>query len=148
MILFFYARYTDLIEPFGMDEAWIDITGTDGVYTLSDGVAKANLIRKKVYEETGLTLTKWRFCGEILFQSDKYGEETMYLYHGTEFSGDVCECDEGYLAWVDKDKLSSLPMWEGDRIFFEMMQEESEPFGLTLRYKGDELVYSESHPLG
>lgn len=52
-----YRSYSDRVEPFGMDEAWIDLTGTDGVYTLSDGVAKANLIRKKVYEETGLTLS-------------------------------------------------------------------------------------------
>ena len=122
---------------------WIGVGGK-----LEEGETPEECLVREVLEETGLTLTKWRFCGEILFQSDKYGEETMYLYHGTKFSGEVCECDEGYLAWVDKDKRSSLPMWEGDRIFFEMMQEESEPFGLTLRYKGDELVYSESHPLG
>lgn len=121
---------------------WIGVGGK-----LEEGETPEECLVREVLEETGLTLTKWRFCGEILFQSDKYGEETMYLYHATEFFGEICECDEGYLAWVDKDKLSSLPMWEGDRIFFEMMQEESEPFGLTLRYKGDELVYSESHPL-
>ena len=121
---------------------WIGVGGK-----LEEGETPEECLVREVLEETGLTLTKWRFCGEILFQSDKYGEETMYLYHGTEFSGEICDCDEGYLDWVDKDKLSSLPMWEGDRIFFEMMQEESEPFGLTLRYKGDELVYSESHPL-
>ena len=52
-----YRSYSDRVEPFGMDEAWIDLTGTEGVRTLSDGVTKANQIRKKVYEETGLTLS-------------------------------------------------------------------------------------------
>jgi len=121
---------------------WIGVGGK-----LEEGETPEECLVREVLEETGLSLTKWRFCGEILFESDKYGTEIMYLYHGTEFSGEIKECDEGVLAWVDKDKLSSLPMWQGDRIFFEMMQNETEPFSLTLRYKGDELVYSESHPL-
>lgn len=52
-----YRSHSDRVEPFGMDEAWIELTGTEGVYSLSDGVKKANVIRKQVYEETGLTLS-------------------------------------------------------------------------------------------
>ena len=57
MIREIYRTYSDRVEPFGMDEAWIDLTGPDGVKTLADGVSVANRIRKKVYEETGLTLS-------------------------------------------------------------------------------------------
>ena len=52
-----YSQYSDMVEPFGMDEAWIELTGTKGVKTLCDGINKANLIRKHIYEETGLTVS-------------------------------------------------------------------------------------------
>lgn len=52
-----YSKYSDRVEPFGMDEAWIELTGCKGVKTLYDGVSKANEIRKNIYEETGLTVS-------------------------------------------------------------------------------------------
>ncbi|MGN1121896.1 MAG: DNA polymerase IV [Eubacteriales bacterium] len=52
-----YARYSDRVEPFGMDEAWLELTGVRGVFTLQDGVKTANRLRKEIYEETGLTVS-------------------------------------------------------------------------------------------
>ncbi len=52
-----YSSFSDRVEPFGMDEAWLELTGTQGVRTLDDGVKKANEIRKRIYEETGLTVS-------------------------------------------------------------------------------------------
>lgn len=52
-----YARYSDRVEPFGMDEAWLEMTGIDGVKTLSDGINAANRLRKDIFEVTGLTVS-------------------------------------------------------------------------------------------
>ena len=49
-----YQRYTDLIEPFGMDECWLDVTGC-GVY--GDGMEIAEKIRRSCREELGLTVS-------------------------------------------------------------------------------------------
>lgn len=50
-----YSRYTDLIEPFGMDECWLDISGSQGVF--GDGFEIAEEIRNSVRQETGLTIS-------------------------------------------------------------------------------------------
>ena len=50
-----YQRYTDLIEPFGMDECWLDVTGSTGVF--GDGMTIAEKIRQSVKEELGLTVS-------------------------------------------------------------------------------------------
>ncbi len=52
-----YRDFSDRVEPFGLDEAWIELTGMSGSKTLADGVKGANRIRKTVYERTGLTVS-------------------------------------------------------------------------------------------
>ena len=50
-----YHRFTDQVEPFGMDECWMDVTGSQGVY--GDGMSIAEKIRAAVKEELGLTVS-------------------------------------------------------------------------------------------
>ncbi len=50
-----YSRYTDLIEPFGMDECWLDVSGSVNLF--GDGFAIAEEIRETVRNETGLTIS-------------------------------------------------------------------------------------------
>lgn len=50
-----YARYTDLVEPFGMDECWLDVTGSRNI--CGDGMTIAEDIRRSVREELGLTVS-------------------------------------------------------------------------------------------
>ena len=50
-----YADYTDLIEPFGIDENWLDVTGSLGLYGSGENIADA--IRKRVYDELGVTVS-------------------------------------------------------------------------------------------
>jgi DNA polymerase-4 len=49
-----YQRYTDLVEPFGMDECWLDVSGSK---TYGNGKTIAEEIRKTVREELGLTVS-------------------------------------------------------------------------------------------
>lgn len=51
------------------------------------------------------------------------------------------ECDEGDLEWVPKEKMYSLPIWQGDKIFLRLIEDGSAPFfSLKLVYSGDKLV--------
>ena len=50
-----YSQYTDLIEPFGMDECWLDVS--DSTIIFGDGEKIANDIRNHIRRETGLTIS-------------------------------------------------------------------------------------------
>lgn len=50
-----YARYTEQVEPFGIDESWLDVTGSIGLF--GDGKTIADRLRREVREETGLTIS-------------------------------------------------------------------------------------------
>ncbi len=50
-----YERYTDLIEPFGMDECWLDVTGSSMVF--GDGVTIANEIKSAIKRELGVNVS-------------------------------------------------------------------------------------------
>ena len=50
-----YLNYTDKIEPFGMDECWLDVTGSKRLF--GDGEKIANMIREDVKKKTGLTVS-------------------------------------------------------------------------------------------
>ena len=50
-----YARYTDRIEPFGIDECWLDVTGSTLLF--DSGVEIAERLRREVREELGVTIS-------------------------------------------------------------------------------------------
>ena len=97
---------------------------------------------REVKEETGLTLTEYKLRSVITFLSDKWETEYMYLFTASDFIGELTACDEGELEWVDKDKLLTLNIWEGDKIFLQKLLEDDEFFTLKVVYEGDKLVES------
>ncbi|MBE6906205.1 MAG: DNA polymerase IV [Ruminococcaceae bacterium] len=50
-----YQQYTDLVEPFGIDESWLDITGSEKLF--GDGRTIADTLRRRIREEVGLTIS-------------------------------------------------------------------------------------------
>ena len=96
---------------------------------------------REALEETGLTLTAWRCRGVVTFLTNGPWEgEYMYLFTADGFEGELKACDEGELQWVDRAFLDSLPKWEGDQIFLDLLWQDAPFFLLTLRYEGEILV--------
>ena len=96
---------------------------------------------REVKEETGLTLTHWRSRGLLTFIWGNM-TEFIHLYTADEWTGEMMQgdaCREGVLEWVPKEKVTQLPIWEGDKIFFRLLNEERPWFSLKLVYEGDTL---------
>lgn len=94
---------------------------------------------REVKEETGLTLESWKFRGLITFVCQGWNTEYMCLYTADKFQGEIKECDEGELVWVPKSQLNHLNLWEGDKIFFRLLEEREDFFTMKLVYEGDVL---------
>ena len=95
---------------------------------------------REVDEECGLALDSFRFRGLVHFVSDEWEDEEMYLYTA-ETHGELTKTnDEGEMHWIPKEKVKELPVWEGDRIFFDLIERDVPEFELKLVYKGDTLA--------
>ena len=75
-----------------------------------------------------------------MFYNTKCDTEKIYLYESADFSGDIIECNEGDLSWVDIDKVMELNLWEGDRIFLKELIETNNEIAIEFHYDGDRLV--------
>ena len=113
-------------------------TGVGGKFEF--GETPVECAMREVKEETGLVMLTPLFRGIVTFVSDEWGVEYMHLFTCSEFTGELSECDEGELAWMDKDEFLKQRMWEGDRIFLKALDERKDFFSLKLRYKGETLV--------
>ena len=106
-----------------------------------EGETPDECLCREVLEETGLTLHTWQCRGVVTFLTDDPSQgEFMYLFTSEDFSGALKECDEGDLQWVKQEFLNSLPKWEGDQIFLDLLWQDAPFFLLKLRYSGDKLT--------
>ena len=116
-------------------DKWIGIGGK-----FEENESPDECLLREAKEETGLTLTDWRCRGIVTFLNDQCEGEYMYLFTADGFTGELKVCDEGDLQWVSREFLDSLPKWEGDKIFLDLLWQDAPFFLLTLRYSGDKLI--------
>ena len=111
-------------------DKWIGVGGH-----FEAGESPEDCLLREVKEETGLTLTDYRFRGIVTFISDDDPPEYMCLYTATGFTGTIIDCDEGTLEWFPIANLAKLNLWEGDKIFFRLLRQNAPFFSLKLVYK-------------
>ena len=116
-------------------DKWI---GIGGKFEDKESPEECNF--RETLEETGLILNSARYCGIVTFVSDKWETEYMHIFHSDDFSGEIKECDEGALEWIEIERLYTLPIWEGDKIFLRLIEENVPFFSLKLEYEGDKLM--------
>lgn len=116
-------------------DKWIGVGGK-----FEEGESPEECLLREVKEETGLTLTRYQFRGIITFVSDEWGTEYMYLFTADTYEGILEECEEGELVWVPKKQINNLTLWEGDKVFLQLLNEKHNFFTLKLRYEGEKLV--------
>ncbi len=92
--------------------------------------------RRETLEETGLTIGKMDYRGIVTFVYQDI-TEYMHLFTSEDFSGEMKECDEGNLEWVEISGVCELPIWEGDKIFFKLMEDDVPFFSVKLVYDDD-----------
>lgn len=118
-------------------DKWIGIGGH-----FEEGESPEECLLREAKEETGLTLTSWKFRGIVTFIAEGWPSEYMCLYTADGFEGTLTPCREGTLEWVPKSELLKLNLWEGDKIFLKLIAEDAPFFSLKLTYQGDELTYA------
>ena len=106
----------------GIKDKWIGVGGH-----FEKGESPEECLLREVKEETGLELTSYQFRGIVTFISVEWPDEYMCLYTADRYTGDIGNCDEGELVWVEKGKIMDLNIWEGDKIFLKLLTE-NQPF--------------------
>lgn len=116
-------------------DKWIGVGGK-----FEDRESPEDCLLREVKEETGLTLKEFAYRGIVTFVSNVCETEYMHLFTATEYEGELQACDEGELVWIPKADIEKLNLWEGDKVFFRLLDESKNFFSLKLRYEGEELV--------
>ena len=116
-------------------DKWIGVGGK-----FEHGESPEDCMLREVWEETGYTLTSWKYRGIITFVLGEDTVEYMSLFTADGFEGTAIDCNEGVLEWVAKDRISELNLWEGDRIFFRLLEEREEFFSLKLVYNKQDVL--------
>lgn len=110
-------------------DKWVGIGGK-----FEPGESPEDCLLREAREETGYELTNYRLRGIVTFLNNDDEAEYMFLYTADGFTGTPHPCNEGILEWVPKNQVENLNIWEGDKIFFRLMNENAPFFSLKLQY--------------
>ena len=116
-------------------DKWIGVGGS-----FEEGESPEYCALRETWEETGLTLTDYRFRGIVTFDCEGQETSLMHLFTATAWTGELIECNEGDLEWIAREKVYDLPIWEGDKIFFRLLEENRPFFSLKLSYDAKDVL--------
>ena len=96
-------------------------------------------MRREIHEEAGIDCTAMTLRGTLSWPGfGRQGEDWLgFIFLVTAFEGTPLAANpEGTLEWVDLDRLHTLPMWEGDRLFLPLVfDDDSRPFHGVMPYR-------------
>ena len=116
-------------------DKWIGVGGK-----FEPGEDALTCVMREVQEETGYTMQAPRYRAMVDFYCPPWQPERRHLYTCDAFSGTPHPCNEGDLVWVPRDQVQALPIWQGDKIFFDLLDQDAPFFHLELFYQGEALV--------
>ncbi len=116
-------------------DKWIGVGGK-----FEEGESPEECAAREIFEETGLVVKNLAYRGIVTFDCPPYPTDYMHLFTATEFEGEIKECDEGRLEWVDKSRLRELDLWEGDYYFFDLLDKNEPFFSMKLSYRENVLT--------
>lgn len=95
---------------------------------------------REVYEESGLKIKNPKMHGFITFpEFDGKYDWYVFLFSVSEFEGELIDSPEGNLEWIPNDKLDSLNLWDGDKIFMKWLHDEKF-FSAKFNYKDGKFI--------
>jgi 8-oxo-dGTP diphosphatase len=114
---------------------WIGVGGK-----VEKGEDPFECIEREIKEETGIEIKDLKLHGYVTFPSLYHGrDEGMFVYSCQYFQGNIKECDEGVLQWIDNDKIKDLNIWEADYHFFDWLKD-NKFHTAKITYKNDQLI--------
>lgn len=114
---------------------WIGVGGK-----IEEKESPEECIVREVKEETGLTLIEYKLRGIVTFVSNQYETEYMYVFTSDKFTGELIECNEGDLKWINKTEINNLNIWEGDKIFHDEILKHDRFFTVKVEYDNEKLI--------
>lgn len=116
-------------------DKWIGIGGK-----FEEGESPEECIEREVKEETGLELKSYKLRCIVTYISTTWETEYMYVFTSNDFVGNITECNEGDLQWVNKYEVTKLNTWEGDKIFIDKLQKDNSFFTVKFEYDAEKLI--------
>ena len=113
MVKEIYCDYTDLVESFGMDEAWIELTGDYRIKTLEQGKNIAEEIRSRVKKKTGLTVSVGVSDNKIFSKlaSDYKKPDAVTVFGPDNYESVVSKIDVGEMIFVGRSTRAKLHLY-------------------------------------
>ena len=107
---------------------------------LIPGETPEECVIREVKEESGLSIDSPTLKGIITFPKfDDIDDWLVFVYISDNFTGNLIECDEGVLKWIENDCLLKLNMWEGDKIFMPWLKKDVF-FSAKFHYKNNKYI--------
>ena len=133
-----YARYTDMIEPFGIDESWLDVTASQKLF--GSGKDLAERIRREVKEEIGITVSIGVSFNKVFAKlgSDYKKPDAITVIDQSNFREIVFPLPVSDLLFVGK-KTSSALISMGIRTIGELAKTSREMLALRFGKMGETL---------
>ena len=106
---------------------------------LEPGESPEQCVIREVIEESGLSITRLRYHGLLVFADFKGDEWYVWVFSADQFSGDLIESDEGHLEWVANELIPTLNLWPSDHIFLPWLAD-VKVFSARFQYHGDSFL--------